>query len=88
MLYGFRGNLGDSGFFRSTSKFLHSRIKLVSNWVYSLLKVEMPNSHEAIIVFEIESTLINSLIKRGSELIFIVYRRPFIQMYVISHMLG
>jgi len=28
----------------------------------SLLKVEMPNSHEKRIVFEIESTLINSLI--------------------------
>jgi hypothetical protein len=53
----------------------------------SLLKVEMPNSHEAKILFENESSLINSLIKRGSELIFMVHRRPFLQMYVISHTL-
>jgi hypothetical protein len=54
----------------------------------SFLKVEVPSSHEARIVSEIESTLIISLIKRGSELIFIVHKRPFIPMYVISHILG
>jgi len=54
----------------------------------SLLEDEVSKSHEAIIVFGIESTLIISLIKRSSGLIFVVHRRPFIQMYVISHKLG
>jgi len=55
----------------------------------SLLKVKVPNSHEAKIVFEIESTLIIiSLIKKVSELIFIVHRLPLIQMYFINHTLG
>jgi hypothetical protein len=54
----------------------------------SLLKVEVPNSPEARIVFGIKSTLNISLIKRGSELIYIVNRRPLIQIYVISHILG
>jgi hypothetical protein len=54
----------------------------------SLLKVEVPNSPEARIVFEIENALNISLIKRGSELNYIVNRRPVIQIYVVSHILG
>jgi hypothetical protein len=56
--------------------------------MFSLLKVEVPNSHEARIVFEFESTLFISLINSGSGFNLIVPRSPFIQMYVVSHILG